>query len=124
MNAAVKTARELDASGLFAGAAYEYLRAVEGLAVLEGSPGEADVRAEVAAARATLTASARDDSLGLLFVERAEAGLAEGAAAGAASAAAIVRSVLPAYRALAEAPAPSPADRAAVTVTLVRWPYT
>ncbi len=124
LNATLKTARELDASGSFAGAAYEYLRAIEALAVLGGSGGGADVREAIAAARSTLEASPRDESLGLLFVERAESGLSEGGDAGAASAAAIARSVLPACRALGGPPAAAPAGISSVTVTLVRWPYT
>jgi len=122
-NATLKLAGELEAQGRRAGALYEYLDAVQQLATIAPSKKAAPVE-PVEAARRRLTASPRDESLGLLFVERAEN--ASGSAAGPAAAEAILGQVLPAYaEALAAGPsAPAPPAAAAITVTLVRWPYT
>jgi len=116
LDASLKTARELDAAGLFAGAGYEYLTAVEQLGRLEERTGGAGDARKLVEERRALADSRRDESLGLLFVERAEAD--------PEAAAVIAGSVLPAYRAMLEpAPAAIPAA-STVTVTLVRWPYT
>ena len=126
LNAALKTAHELDASGRFAGAGYEYLDALEQVGLLLGAPaGSAvTVRERIEAERSALASGTRDDSLGLLFVERAESALASGGESGIAAASVIAASVVPAYRAMLEpAPMPPPAE-SVLTVTLVRWPYT
>jgi hypothetical protein len=116
-NATVKLAGELEAQGRRAGALYEYLDALQQLAAI--APAKEAAPESIEAARKRLAASPRDESLGLLFVERAEAASTPGAAE------AILGEVLPAY---AEALAPRPPVPAppppAITVTLVRWPYT
>jgi hypothetical protein len=79
-----------------------------------------------------LAASPADASIGRLYWELAESGLAElaktgPAAAGARQAAVILDDVLPRYLAVLENSAPAPAAQPAkrqVTVTLVRWPFT
>jgi len=129
LNAAVKTARELDAGGRYAGARYEYLDALQRLGLLLGDAadtgGTADsVRAKLEAQRSALGSSGRDDSLGTLFLERAESALAAGGPGGIAAASVIASSVLPAYAAAFGPSSAPPAADAAVTVTLVRWPYT
>ncbi|HWC65086.1 MAG TPA: hypothetical protein VG777_03310 [Thermoanaerobaculia bacterium] len=117
LNASLKTARELDGSGLFAGAAYEYLSAVEQLGRLEETGAAAGgARDALAAERRALASSGRDESLALVFVERAEAE--------PGTAPVVVSSVLPAYREIREPAAPAAAAAPALTVTLVRWPYT
>lgn len=117
LNATVKLARELDARGFRAGALYQYLDALEQLSAI--LPERASAPPESAEAwRKRFEASGRDESLGLLFLDRA-------AAAGGTRAAAILGEVLPAYTAaLASARGAPAAGTAAVTVTLVRWPYT
>jgi hypothetical protein len=116
-NATAKLAGELEAQGRRAGALYEYLDAVQQLAAIAPSKQSASESIEVV--RKRLADSPRDESLGLLFVERAEA------ASDSAAVPAILGEVLPAY---AEALAPGPPVAApaapAITVTLVRWPYT
>ncbi|MEP6768609.1 MAG: hypothetical protein ABJC61_08075 [Acidobacteriota bacterium] len=124
-SASLKDARELDAAGLRYGALLRYLQAVQRLGTLQ--PPEADrgaLKSKLGEAAAKLDASPSDDSLARLFVEGAQADLeAEGSNGAAASA--IVRDVLPLYAAALEPGAPRPpAAPAAVTVTLVRWPYT
>jgi len=117
-NAALKLAGELEARGRRDGALYEYLDAVQQLAAI--APGKKAAPESLESARRRLAASPRDESLGLLFVERAEA-----AASGSPAAEAILSEVLPAYAEALEAgtPAAAPASPA-ITVTLVRWPYT
>ena len=126
LNAALKTARELDASGRFAGAGYEFLDAIEQLGLLLGAPADpaGTVRRRLDAERSALASGSRDDSLGVLFVERAESALARGGEGGTAAASVIAASVIPAYGAMLEPSPARPAADAAVTVTLVRWPYT
>jgi hypothetical protein len=126
LNAAVKTARELDAGGRYAGARYEYLDALQRLGVLLGGATDAAdaVRGKLEAQRSALGSSRRDDSLGTLFLERADSALATGGPGGIAAASAIASSVLPAYEATLGPSSAPPAPDAAVTVTLVRWPYT
>jgi hypothetical protein len=120
-NATLKLAGELDARGRRAGALYEYLDAVQQLAAIV--PAKKAPAETIESASRRLAASTRDESLGLLFVERAQN--ASGAPAGQGAVAAILGEVLPAY---AEALAPPPAAAAppapAIAVTLVRWPYT
>jgi len=129
LNAMLKSAAEMDAAGLYAGALYEYLDAVQELASIEGRPAPkegGDPAAELARRREALARSERDDSLALFFVERGEAALARSTDPGArAYGAAVLSDVLPAYEKALAASAPAekpPAD--VVTVTLVRWPYT
>jgi len=123
LNATVKTARELDAAGRFAGAGYEYLDSLQQLGTLLGDAEApaATVRGKLEAERSALSSGDRDDSLGLLFVERAESSSARGDNAAASE---IASTVVPAYQAMLEPASAPPAADAAVTITLVRWPYT
>jgi hypothetical protein len=131
----LKEARELNAAGLLHGALLRYLQAALAFRPLRPAPPPADLGAEalerrLAAIDRRLAPSATDHTdhtIGRLFLEIAQAHLAARAAPGnAAIAAALAGDVLPRYlAALAPArAAPPPAPVAAVTVTLVRWPYT
>jgi hypothetical protein len=117
----LKLAGELDAQGRRAGALYEYLDALQQLAAI--APAKKEPAESIESAARRLAASPRDESLGLLFVERAQS--ASGSPAGAGAVAAILGEVLPAYHeALAPPPAAAALPAPAITVTLVRWPYT
>ncbi len=121
----LKEARELDAAGLRYAALLRYLQAAQRLALLETKKPPVDAAA-LRALGARLSAGDVDHSIGRLFLESAEADLA-GAAAGAVPerASVIAADVLPRYfAALAPARRAGPQPAPAVTVTLVRWPYT
>jgi hypothetical protein len=126
----LKEARELDAAGLHFGALLRYLQAAMrfGMLKAETGPGapRATIAAQLAAAAARLDDGATDQSLGQLFVERGEFELARDAAETPGPIAqAIASEVLPRYFAAMSPAAPRPpAGPPAVTVTLVRWPYT
>jgi hypothetical protein len=134
LNSTLKLAEELDAQKFYAGALYQYLEASRHFGMLDVPPLDAaqqsTLKADIAAARKKLAASKQDDSLALLFVERAESQIAhsDGSAPSAdewRSARVILDHVLPAYFAALK-PA-SPLQQAAgktVDITLVRWPYT
>ncbi|HUM03945.1 MAG TPA: hypothetical protein VLT90_00695 [Terriglobales bacterium] len=134
LNSTIKLAEELDSTRFYAGAIYQYLEAVRHYGMLDQQPldaaGQAKLKAEIAAAQKKFFASQKDDSIGQLFLERAESQVthADGTAPSAdewRSAQVILDQVLPAYEA-ARKPA-SPMQRAAgktVEITLVRWPYT
>jgi hypothetical protein len=134
LNATLKLAGELDSARLHAGSLYQYLDAVEQLGRLDPTAPDAAsrsaLRGEVATLKTRLRGSRQDDSIALLFLQRAEARLAgrKGAAPSEddwKTAAVLVDRVLPAYFAL-QKPAAFENQRASqpVTVTLVRWPYT
>jgi hypothetical protein len=125
-SAALKEARELDAAGLRYGALVRYLQAALRVAPLL-PPGSAPAAAETLAGfENRLAGAALDHSIGRIFLESAQADLAANPPpARAASAEAIAAEALPRYFAALEPAAPGPARPApAVTVTLVRWPYT
>lgn len=126
-SAALKEARELDTAGLRYGALLRYLQAALRFgAIRAASPGTATAIAERLRASEARWPRGVDHSLGRVFVEAAEADLADAAKGGApVLAQAIASDVLPRYAATLE-PAPRRAPPAAprVTVTLVRWPYT
>lgn len=132
LNATVKLANELDAAGLYAGALYQYLDAVQQLSAMETPEVDAAQQGRIPSAIAglekQLAASGRDDSIAELFLQKARLAItpqdgkdsAEWTLAGS-----IVSEVLPAYFAAAQAaPAEAPAVKRSTTVTLVRWPYT
>jgi len=127
-HSALKEARELDALGLRHGALLRYLQAAVRFAPLRApAPAVApDLRLRLDRLAAELGRERADHSIARLFLEVAEADLAEHAQDGAAvNAAAVAADVLPRYRAaLGPAPAPAPRPDPRVTVTLVRWPYT
>jgi hypothetical protein len=127
-SATLKTARELDGAGLRYGALLRYLQAVQRSAVLRsGTVSKADPERarRLGELDERLAAPGRDHSLGRVFLEAAQADLGAPAEAGPVVAAAVVSDVLPRYLAALEPAPPRPARPApAVTVTLVRWPYT
>jgi hypothetical protein len=128
-SAALKEARELAAARLDHGALLRYLQAVQRTAPLRapaGAPADpAALKARLADFGRQLSQGGVDHSIGRLFLEAAESDLAEHPT-DAPIAAAVATEVLPRYFAALE-PAkarPSPGPDPAVTVTLVRWPYT
>lgn len=134
LNATLKFARELDSSRAYAGALYQYLEGVRHYGMLDPTvPDEAKqsaLRSQVADELKKASASKRDDSIGQIFLEKANGWLnkPEGAAPSSdewRAVQVIVQQVLPAYYAALNPAAPlqQRASRTA-TLTLVRWPYT
>jgi hypothetical protein len=134
LNSTLKAGLELDAAQSYAGSAYQYLEAVRHYGMLDAPPldeaAQAKVQEDLAAARARIDASKRDESLAQLFLERAASQVAhpDGSAPTAdewRSARVILDQVLPAYFA-ARLPVAVAKGRSGKTVrmTLVRWPYT
>ena len=121
----LKRARALNDQGGHAGALLEYLLARYRFGTLRKGPlPDIPAASALADARAALPAGA-DHSIAQLFVEMAEAALQGSTEAARRGAALIVGDVLPAYHAaLRPASATTAADAAAVTITLVRWPFT
>jgi len=103
LNVALKVASECEARGWREGALYETLDAARALGLAAGPgavPSAGAVRQELARVSARLAASPADQSIGLLFVEMAQAsldGLGQGAPDATAEAAVIVRDVMPLY---------------------------
>ena len=125
----LKEARELDGWGLRYGALLRYLQAAQRVDALRAPA--PDLAAPALGARLTelqarMDAGGRDDSIGRIFLESAQGDVAHVEAGKKPEvAAAVVTDVLPRYFAALDAPKPRPAKPpAAVTVTLVRWPYT
>ena len=134
LNSTLKAGFELDAAQAYAGSAYQYLEAVRHFAMLDAPPldetAQAAVRTDLAAARARVDASSRDESIAQLFLERAATQVEhpDGSAPTAdewRSARVILDHVLPAYSA-ARLPVAVLKGSSGKTVrmTLVRWPYT
>jgi hypothetical protein len=130
VSSALKEARELETAGLRDGALLRYLQAAQRFAMLRlgSAPAPADERSGLARRLGEETARpARggDDSYRQLFLEAAAADLASPASGERPlRAAAVLDDVLPRYAAaLQPASAPAPV-KAALAVTLVRWPYT
>jgi len=134
LNSALKLAQELDSQKSYAGALYQYLEATRHYALLDAPPvdpaAQADLKTSIAFKRKELASSKRDDSLALLFVERAERQInhPDGSAPSAdewRSTQVIMDRVLPAYNAARKTAAPldQPSGKT-VELTLVRWPYT
>ena len=134
LNSTLKLAQELDARQFYAGALYQYLEAVRHYGMLDARPLDATAQAELkpalAAARKQLEGSSADDSIALLFVERAESYVShpDGSAPSAdewRGAKLILDQVLPAYLAAQKpaGPTQTPSGKT-VAITLVRWPYT
>ena len=124
-SAALKQARSLNDRGAFEGALFEYLLSRYLFAPLRGPAGDA-TRERLDAARASL-GRGEDHSIAELFVQFAEEGLASNNADLRAGAAAVSADVVPAYLAAVAAARPTSTaseTRAAVTITLVRWPFT
>lgn len=133
LNAWIKRAIELDQGKLYHGALYAYLEATRSLGELLAQPPSAEdlvrLKDSVSAFEKRLDQPGRDSSIGRLFVELAQREIERaqaGEEASGPSARAIVEHSLPAYFAVFER---GPGDtattaKAALTVTLVRWPYT
>lgn len=124
-SAALKQARTLNEHGQFAGALLEYLLSRHLFAPLRG-PASANATPEsIAAARAALSAQS-DHSIAELFLQLAEEGVAGSVDAQRRGAAEALEDVMPAYKSALAAPATTTTGSAtaAVTITLVRWPYT
>jgi hypothetical protein len=133
LNSTLNLAHELDAANLRFGALYEYLFALQQLALLEidNAPADGVLRERAAAAKRRLSNPRADDSIAELFVQKVDALLDPNSQALGSpeqknrSAAAILQRVLPAYYAFVSGPAPQlRKNNSIVTVTLVRWPYT
>jgi hypothetical protein len=127
-SSALKEARQYDAEGWRHAALLRFLQGTQRTTMIQRSaPSDTDAIArQVASLRARLDDPRVDHSVGLLFVERAEAGLEAKTSAGALTAAAVVLDVLPRYFAAIEPAQPTTRTTAApmATVTLVRWPFT
>jgi hypothetical protein len=134
LNSTLKLAGELDAAQLYAGALYQYMQAVILFELLEAkdvdSAQQASLHEQIAAARKRAKGARGDDSLAQMFVERAETLIANKAGKEATpeewkNASVVVNEALPAYYEVLSSHAKLPEQqRDAVTVTLVRWPYT
>ena len=134
LNSALKLAQELDARKFYAGSLYQYLEAVRHYAMLDAPPLDLSrqraLQNSLAAEQRKLNAAPRDVSIAQLFLERAASQIkhANGSAPSPdewRSAQVIVDQVLPAYFAAErKAPAVASFSGKAVTITLVRWPYT
>lgn len=126
-SAALKEAREQDASGHVYAALLRYLQAAQRTALLRESPA-ADtgaIGARLDSESARMRAARVDHTIGEFFIERARSALAAGDAAGRTTAAILADNVLPRYfAALEPARATTPPEEPRVTVTLVRWPFT
>jgi len=123
-SAALKQARSLNDHGAFEGALFEYLLSRYLFAPLRGRPADA-TRERLDAVRASLSGG-EDHSIAELFVQFAEEGLTSDDKDLRSGAAAVIDDVVPAYvAAIAPArPQTTSDNRAAVTITLVRWPFT
>jgi hypothetical protein len=129
----LKEARELEAARLHYGAFFKYLQAGQRFDMLRraATPApswEAEALApRVREAEQALGRGELDDSLERFFVEGAAADVAAapGSNARPLRAVSALEDVLPRYRAaMSPASTPAPPVAPAVTVTLVRWPYT
>lgn len=123
----LKEARELDAAGLHYGALLRYLEAARRVGQIRGTPIETEaINARLRDYQSKLNAGI-DHSVARLLIETAQSDLAAPPKGGPAVATSIATWALPRYftaigpanAAKAAAPLPD-----AVTVTLVRWPYT
>jgi hypothetical protein len=126
-SAALKQARTLDDRGQFAGALFEYLLSTYLFAPLQAAAPTRDATPElVAAARASLGEST-DHSIAEMFLQLADEGVGPTATpAQHRGAAAVLEAVLPAYGRATGSQGETSASpaAAAVTITLVRWPFT
>jgi len=123
-SAALKQARSLNDRKAFEGALFEYLLSRYLFAALRGLPADAS-RERLDAVRTTLPPG-EDHSIAELFIQFADEGLSSGSADLRGGADAVIADVVPAYLSAVAPPRPTAtADAsAAVTITLVRWPFT
>ena len=126
-SAALKQARSLDDHGAREGALLQYLLSRYLFAPLRGPAGGDPTPERIAAARATLAAG-EDHSVAELLLQLADEGAASTNADLRRGAAAVIEDLLPAYRAAIAPATPittaAANANAAVTITLVRWPFT
>jgi hypothetical protein len=126
-NSTLNEARQLDAAGLRYGALARYLQAALRTASLlpPAAPSDGGTLVErLRGFETRLAAPDTDHSIGRIFLESAQADVAANTAK-AANAEAIAADVLPRYFAALQPAAARPVQPPpAVTVTLVRWPYT
>ena len=124
----LKEARELDEAGLHYGALLRYLEGARRVGQIRGTPIDADaIKAKLRDFQSRLDAADVDHSIARLLIETAQADLAAPPKGGPAIATSIATWALPRYfTAIAPATATKATTLApdAVTVTLVRWPYT
>ncbi len=129
-SSSLKEARDYDARGLRYGAMNKFLQGALRTAVLRSSdaaPDPAAVATQLQEFRDRLTAGRADHTLGLLFLERAEAAVETKTPVSLRTASATTMDVLPRYFAALDPLRPAAANRPATpvaTVTLVRWPFT
>ena len=127
-SATLNEARQLDAARLRYGALHRYLQAAIRTAPLVAGPARLDdaaIRARLEEFAARLSSGGVDHSIGRLWLETAQSDLAAAREKVPDSVAAIAGDILPRYFAALTPAAPRPVPPpAAVTVTLVRWPYT
>lgn len=135
LNASLKLAKELNAAGLYAGALYQYLDAVEWVKAIElpdpDTRSRTQLRSRFDAAEEQLKTSGRDDSIAELFLQKARFLLSvqegpEPTSENWRLVESLVYEVLPTYVSTVSRtaiPAVS-AAKASTRVTLVRWPYT
>jgi hypothetical protein len=134
LNSSIKLAQELDTSRFYAGALLSYLEAVRHYGMLTAKPldaaQQATLKQDLDAISKQLAASATDESIAQLFVQRAQSYTSppDGSAPTAdewRGARVILDQVLPAYEAAKKpAAAIEQASGKTVDITLVRWPYT
>lgn len=134
LNSTLKLAGELDAAKSYAGALYQYLEATRHYGMLEAAvpdeKGRESLKRSIAAKLGELRNSKQDDSIAMIFLERAQTYLSHPDGSAPTddewrSAQVIVDQVLPAYyQALKPAAPLQQTSGKTVTLTLVRWPYT
>ncbi len=131
LNASIKEVLEMNESGLYHGALYEYLDATRRLGMLSGEPpDDREALLEKATAYARrFQEDGTDHGIVLAFLESALADLENDEAEdeALAKAAVIVEDVVPAYAEVVGTMAKRPQPEVAadqVAITLVRWPYT
>jgi hypothetical protein len=127
-SAALKQARSLNDHSAFEGALFQYLLSRYLFAPLRGAAASDATRERLESARAQLSAG-EDHSIAELFVQFAEEGLSSDNTDLRRGAAAVIEDVLPAYIAAVAPSRPgsttsTPETSGAVTITLVRWPFT
>jgi hypothetical protein len=134
IHSALKEGNDLERAHLYAGALYKYLDSLQMLAALEApAPGPQQavaLHAKLAEARKRVNDGKSDHSIAEIFLQRVEGGLdpnqpKDDYAKGLTTASAVFDQVIPAYfAALEKVNMPAAAPKGAITVTLVRWPYT
>ena len=123
-SAALKQARSLNDHGAFEGALFQYLLSRYLFAPLRNPSAAVPPRDRIDAARGSLRGA--DHSIAELFLQFADEAIGSDNADLRRGAAAVVDDVMPAYLAATATPRSTVTTNAsaAVTITLVRWPFT